>query len=61
MSLWFDNFTELLSNIFSVTCVYFEKLLQLNILCLMYNIFMTKWPALDEACHKTRLESQFAA
>ena len=46
---------------FSVTYMYFGKLLQLNILCLMDNIFMIKWPALDEACHTTGLESQFAA
>ena len=46
---------------FSVTCMYFGKVLQLNILCLMDNVFMIKWPALDEACHTTGLESQFAA
>ena len=36
--------------------MYFGKLLQLNILCLMENIFMIKWPA-----HTTGLEGQFAA
>jgi hypothetical protein len=41
--------------------MHFGKVLQLNILCLMDNIFMIKWPALGEACHAAGLKNQFAA
>ena len=56
--IFFQNFSV---TFFSVTCMYFGKVLQLNVLCLMDNIFMIKWPALGEACHTTGLENQFAA